>query len=103
MSVVRLLVTVVLSVVPAVVVLLLFPLVNATIMMINTAAPTIHTHGWAYQVSVVVVVVVVDFELELLVLSCAQANTVAIFKTSSSAAYLDNTVSNNFFINVFLG
>ena len=51
---------------------------NAISMMMNTAPPTIQTHGWAYH-SVVVVVVVCVVTVELLepVLSWANAYALA--------------------------
>ena len=53
--------------------LLLFPLTNAMIIMRKMAPPTIHAHGWVYQVSVVVVDVDVLVLLDATELSCANA------------------------------
>jgi hypothetical protein len=48
----------------------LLPRINAMMTIRSRTPPTIHIHGWVYQVVVVVVVVFVELEL-VLVLSCA--------------------------------
>jgi hypothetical protein len=97
-SVVVVLVTVTLSVRPEV--LLLLPLVRATINSINTAPPTIQTHGSVYQV---VVVVVEEVDVAVTVLSCAHAIACEKVSSKSRKAFLTKPGIIECFIFIFFG
>jgi hypothetical protein len=70
---------------------------KATNNKINTAPPTTHTHGSAYQVSLVVVLVVMEVE-ELDEVSCANTTVCKRHSNTSVAKFFKGAQADNCFI-----